>query len=209
LDMRMALNLQTYCAIRPMVFHDTATSNLAGIRGARALHSVGILSPDCDDVQRSAAVVLVHGQIVITLRDQLALQKGHVELTGGWCWEDLIVALNTRVFFWPGTHGGPIGHGRRLIDAYGRRHHGRTLLRVGFQELLQANSGTSPYFCRFNSGAPRTVQGRRSPRGPDTFLLAHEWPYSPSHIVEVSFIRSVSLPPTTDLWDGARAWQRL
>jgi hypothetical protein len=120
-----------------------------------------------------------------------------------------VAALNARVFFWPGTPHGAIGHGRRLFDAYRRRHSTRTILRIGFEELLLANPGTSPYFCKFNSGAPRTRAGRKSPRGPDTFLMAHEWPYTSSQVVEVSFIGSIFLPESTEVWEGAQGWKRL
>src|SRR5262249_6706185 len=142
----------------------------------------------------------------ITIRDQCALQLGHVEFTGGWDESHLLTALGERVFFWPGDNDGPIAHGRRLFDAYRSQH--QTTLRVGFRDLLAANLKLSPYFSRFNSGGPRTVAGRKSPRGPDTFLAAKNWIDTPSRVVEVSFVGSVSLPQTSEVWEGT-GWQQL
>src|SRR5204862_207252 len=85
---------------------------------------------------------------------------------------------------------------------YGQNHRDRyvddILLRVGFRELINHNDGGQPYFCKFNSGAPRTSNGRKSPRGPDTFLSASCWPHTASEVVEVSFIAPVSLPVTVE-----------
>jgi hypothetical protein len=203
----MGLNLETYAALRPMLYHCTAYSNLAGIRAGRALYSVVVLAPGRQLVRRLDDDVVECDQHVITLRDQRALHRRYVMLIGGSSWNDVVVANNSRVFFWPGTQDGPIRHGFRFWQKYRARPD--VMLRMGLRELLQVNPDALPYFCRFNSGAPRTVRGRKSPRGRDTFLLTQEWPYPPWRVVEVSFVGSVSLPPTTDVWDGAHRWQRL
>jgi hypothetical protein len=67
-------------------------------------------------------------------------------------------------------------------------------LRMSFSELLEVNPSVQPYFCRFNSGAPRMTGGRRSPRGPDTFQKANEWRGPPFRVAEVSFVGRVVLP---------------
>jgi hypothetical protein len=90
-------------------------------------------------------------------------------LIGGWSWSDLLAALNSRVFFWPGDQSGPNDYGRRLFSAYDPSR--QTVLRVSFCDLMEANPGAIPYFCRFNSGGPRTVGGRKSPRGPGTHAV--------------------------------------
>lgn len=204
----MVLNLQNYSRLRPMLYHGTATANLQSVRVQRALHSAEVLAPDCQHSERrTSEVVVVHDQHSITLRDQHALQEGHVDYVGGWRSNDLLSALSVRVFFWPGTGDGPNKYGRRLFDAYGLRC--QAVLRVGLQDLLRINPDAQPYFCKFNSGAPRTRAGRRSPRGPDTFLKVENWPYAPWQVAEVSFIGSVSLPETTELWDDANGWQTL
>jgi hypothetical protein len=181
---------------------ETSPFRLRAARLKRALHCVSKIAPDRLHERRLTAISVECSQGSVNLRDQLKLQQGHVELMGGWSWSDLIAALNSRVFFWPGDHDGPNDYGRRLFDAYDLAE--QTVLRVGLGDLLEANPDTSPYFCRFNSGAPRTVNGRKSPRGPDTFLAGGAWPHSPSEVVEISFVCSVSLPRTTEVWNGAR-----
>jgi hypothetical protein len=128
-------------------------------------------------------------------------------LTGGWSRRDLVAALNSRVFFWPGSQTGPNKYGRHLFGAYDPSK--QTVLRVSFCDLIEANRRAPPYFCLFNSGAPRTVAGRKSPRGPDTFLTADAWPASPSKVAEISFLDSVSLPEATQVRDGMNGWQLL
>jgi hypothetical protein len=104
-------------------------------------------------------------------------------------------ALNERVFFWPGDFAGPIN--------YGQRHRARytedVLLRMSFCDLIERNPLNAPYFCRFNSGAPRTVAGRKSPRGPDTFAKVCNWERPVSEVVEVSFVGSVELPDNVEV----------
>jgi len=154
-------------------------------------------------VQRTAQVCVNCGRHVVALRDQLPLRPGQVRLTGGWSWEDLIAAINARIFFWPGNQDGLHRYGRNFIDAYSSRGQRPTTLRIGFWDLVQANPpGTAPYFCKFNSGAPRTSAGRRSPRGPDTFQTAEEWSGLPSDVAEVSFVEKVALPQF-EVWDSA------
>ena len=82
------------------------------------------------------------------------------------------------------------------------------MLRVGLRELLSCNPNHRPYFSRFNSGAPRTVNGRKSPRGPETFLAADRWLGSPSTVVEVTFVGTVSLPKTTEFLDRGE-WRKI
>jgi hypothetical protein len=105
-------------------------SNLASIRSERALHSVGKIAPDRLQERRLTAISIERSQGDISFRDQRKLQQGHVELTGGWSWSDLVEALNSRVFFWPGDHDGPNDCGRRLFDASDLSR--QTVLQVSF-----------------------------------------------------------------------------
>jgi hypothetical protein len=71
------------------------------------------------------------------------------------------------------------------------------ILRVKVRDLIDANPDTNPQFCRYNSGAPRCSPkrpGRRSPRGPDTFVAASDFSGSPSKVVELVFPTAVKLP---------------
>jgi hypothetical protein len=203
----VALQLDRYEALRPWLFHFTARSNLASIRYERILHSVRVLAPHHTSESRRSAVGVWRDAHEITVRDQRALRRGHVELVGGWRWDDLVSALNARVFFWPGLPDGrPNEYGRRHLDAYPT---GQIQLRVRFQDLIASNRGLTPYFCRYNSGGPRCFDGHRVPRGPDTFRMACDWPDTPSRVIEVSFVGSVSLPRTTEVLDGGQGWQPL
>ena len=84
------------------------------------------------------------------------------------------------------------------------------MLRVLLRELLIANPNHIPFFCRYNSGAPRTSRGRKSPRGPETFTLAPRWSAPASRVAEVSFVGTVILPATTEFWDEeAGGWKPL
>lgn len=188
------LNLQRYGALRPMLYHCTAPVNLACIQQTRTLCSSAALAPDRVHVRRTAQVLVNCGRHVVALGDQLPLRQGQVRFTGGWEWQDLIAAINARIFFWPGNQDGPNRYGRNFIEAYSSRGQRPTMLRIGFWDLVQANLDTAPYFCKFNSGAPRTSEGRRSPRGPDTFQTAEEWSGQPSDVAEVSFVNKVALP---------------
>ena len=203
----MPLDLETYGSLRPFLYHGTARSNRESIISDRALYSARALTrKDCSE-QRLEPVRVKRGTFTIEIRDQRPLQRGHVELTGGWSWETFLAAINERVFFWPGNEDGPIDYGRRQIEAY--RGSDQIILRVKLFALLAANPGSPPYFCKFNSGGPRTVGGRKSPRGPETFLSACRWSDIPSEVAEVSFVKKALLPATTELWDDVGGCKQL
>jgi hypothetical protein len=178
-----------------MLYHFTAETNLDAIRSDGALYSAQLLNPrDCLS-QRSAPAIVIRNQRRVTLRDQRALKKGHVQLTGGWTWEDYLANLASRVFFSPGSADKPAKYGAR----FGRKYPFDALLRVPFRDLVDSNPGTAPYFCRWNSGAGRTTAGRKSLRGPEIYVLAHDWCLAPSAVAEISFIDRVALPGSTQV----------
>lgn len=116
-------------------------------------------------------------------------------------------SLNERVFFWPATAGGAIKHGERHARAYDSSE--QVALRVGFRDLVDHNPECPPWFCRYNSGAPRVHNGRRSPRGPDTFQLAQDTPLVASLVAEVSFVGRVKLPTGVEFRTRDDAWRPL
>jgi hypothetical protein len=67
------------------------------------------------------------------------------------------------VFFWPGREAGPNDHGRRHYERY--RNDDVVLIRVPTQRMPEGAE-----VCFFNSGSPRCVDGRKSPRGSATFV---------------------------------------
>jgi hypothetical protein len=197
----MATDTGAFSRIRPWVYHLTATTNLVLIEHSRQILSASALirragRSELSRRRRSGDERLrVDGHDVI-LRDQAPLHEGNLTLSGGWKFEDLVEALNGRVFFWPGTESGPNAHGRRHFGRYQTEH--PVLIRVKTVDLLAANDRAIPEFCRYNSGSPRCSGGRRSPRGPETFVEASSFEGLPSKVVELVF-REVAVLP--DSWE--------
>ena len=189
------MDLTLYARLRPMLFHSTHRGNLACIQELRALHSARTFAGSSESVPRGADEVRQWNGHNVIIRDQRPLQFGHIALVGGWNKNDLLQALAERVFFWPGGAAGPIAPGQNLIRSYGNG----IVLRMGFRDLLRSNPEVAPEFCRYNSGGPRTVAGRKSPRGPDTFQSAEAWAHRPSQVVEVCFRGAVRLPPGSEV----------
>jgi hypothetical protein len=63
--------------------------------------------------------------------------------------------------------------------------------------LISENSDRLPEFCKYNSGAPRMANGKRSPRGPNTFMNEKTASFTSKKVKEVSFVGSVFLPKAT------------
>jgi hypothetical protein len=140
---------------------------------------------------------MAFGNTLILLRDQAPLHRGNLILPSGFSFEDLVEHLNRRIFFWSGTARGPNSYGVRHFERYKQEH--PVLLRIGFRSLLLANPRAEPLFCKYNSGAPRCSYGRKSPRGPHTFLPAAVFSGTPGQVVEVTFCSEIELPTDTEL----------
>src|SRR5262249_9745681 len=142
------------------------------------------------------------------LRDQGPLHQGNMRLPKGYTLEDFIESLNRRIFFWPGTAMGPISYGVRHFERYeGEKP---VILRIHLDTLLKRNPDAIPRYCRYNSGSPRCSNGKKSPRGPDTFVLAAEFNETPSKVVEVTFESELALPPNTQFGpQKKRPWRTL
>jgi hypothetical protein len=146
--------------------------------------------------RRSHEEIAINGTR-ISLRDQAPLYERNLDLSGGYSFADFVASLNSRVFFWPGTASGPnscgVGHFERYKEERPR------ILRIASNSLFAANPWVEPLFCRYNSGAPRCSNGKKSPRGPDTFLDIGHFIGTPSQVVEVTFDREVLLPANTEV----------
>jgi hypothetical protein len=136
---------------------------------------------------------------LIDIRDQQPLYPGKTHLENGWTFERLVQELNERVFFWPGKIEGPISYGQRHYERY--INESPKIMRVKTEDLFNANASTTPQFCKYNSGSPRTTQGRGSPRGNNTFVECHRAEYTVSNVVEVTFLHSIKLPQTIEVSD--------
>ena len=196
----MTTMLGRFVERRPFLFHLTARGNLDAIR------SFGCLRPAAITLQRAGRnewlerrrsehlLVDLEGQPVC-IRDQRPLFRGNIELTGHITFEQFVALLNSKVFFWPGTNSGPNDYGRRHFLRY--REEECAILKTPTRELLEVNPNSTPLFCRYNSGSPRCSGGRKSPRGPDTFIPAAVFQGAPSEVVEVVFSDEVVLPGST------------
>jgi hypothetical protein len=205
------VDVNRYSKIRAYLYHLTDRVNLDHIRESKLLFCAAELMKHSgrDDLLRKRRQnherIEINGSGV-SLRDQKPLLSGNIELTGGFTFEDFVEALNARVFFWPGTDEGPIRSGENHFARYEIER--PAMLRCRFQSLLSASLAAEPLYCMYNSGAPRCVNGRKSPRGPNTFLKACDFPRSPSKVVEVTFIGEVEIPQDAEFGDGPKGpWQ--
>lgn len=198
----MAFTLTEFTATRPYLYHLTSSANVARLLKTRLLQSAAELlrAAKQDDwlrqKRRDTLVIAVNGDEV-HLRDQQPLYAGKTRLEDGWTFEDLVLQLNERVFFWPGWPEKSISYGERHFDRYADEK--PVILRVRTDELFDANHNAGPHFCKYNSGSPRTTQGRGSPRGLSTFVSCDAATYRPSSVVEVTYRRSVTLPERIEL----------
>jgi len=198
----MAFSLQRFAKVRPDLYHWTATGNLGRVRALRCLESAESLLTRAGQSALLRQRRAVHHTITIdgmavSLRDQSPLCEGNIEVETGWTFAQVIALLNQRVFFWPGTSGGPIDYGWRHFARYEEER--PVVIRVQTRSLLRANPTNPPLFCRYNSGSPRCSGGARSPRGAATFQTASENSFIPSEVVEVTFVGRSSLPDDAEL----------
>lgn len=191
----MPISLSSFSRIRPYLFHLTAEANIPKIHQELTLFSSASLlatSPGLLLRKRTGCILIHHNGALVHVRDQAPLYEGNVRFENGWSFADLLHSLNERVFFWPGSGNGPISYGFRHFLRYLSER--PAVLRMRFDDLVAGNPTRPPQFCRFNSGSPRCSGGRGSLRGPSTFLEAHNANFSPSSVVEVTFLDKVSLP---------------
>jgi hypothetical protein len=159
-------------------------------------------------VRRDKDERFIAGKSVVLLRDQRPLYQGNMELPKEFTFQDFVELLNGKVFFWPGDHKGPIDYGERHFHRYQKGS--SIILRCFFRSLILENVASEPLFSGYNSGSPRCWNGKKSPRGPDTFLKAHDFKRSPSEVVEVVFDGQIVLPADTELGDSTLGcWEPL
>lgn len=148
--------------------------------------------------------------VLVEIRDQLPLQHGHIQFEPNFTFEDLLAELNAREFFWLGTQRGPRGPG----EAHFRRYQAngwQVAMRCSLLELLAMNGVDRAYVAASNSGAPRSnSKSGYAIRGPSTFRLLDEAPFTTGMVKELSFRQSVPLPESTE-WSSSLdgPWQRI
>lgn len=186
----MPLDLARFMKVRPWLYHLTARSNLKLIVASRQLRPAAELLEEAGEShakrqRRRESRMVVCGGEHVHVRDQAPLHEGNLKLSGNWSFGDFVDHLNQHVFLWPGTDAGPIDYGQRHFERYAQEDN--VVLVFKTVDLFASQPNLKPRFSRYNSGSPRWSNGRPSPRGPDTFLTAHEFDGTPSSVVEVTF----------------------
>ncbi|HVU87586.1 MAG TPA: hypothetical protein VHD36_09700 [Pirellulales bacterium] len=197
----MAFSLTQFASTRPYLYHLTSARNADQVVQARTIHTARHLfesakAPAWIDQKRTATLSLSVDGALIDIRDQQPLYEGKTSLQDGWTFARLIRELNSRIFFWPGWDHGVIAYGMRHFERY--QSEKPAILRVRTEDLFAINHKIVPEFCKYNSGSPRTTQGKGSPRGRATFLKPEHASFPPSAVIEVTYSESVQLPQTVE-----------
>jgi hypothetical protein len=197
----VAFLLNSFAARRPFLYHLTHNKNAEWIKRTSQLETAGALlnkAQRLDIVGRrrdaSFEVTVAGSPVVIT--DQARLFQRNTSLEDGWSFERLVEYLNQHVFFWPGTATKPVDSALRYFARYAAEK--PVIVKVPTASLFAENSSVEPLFSKFNSGAPRCVNGRRSPRGRNTFQISSTCNCLAGDVVEVVFRGPVRLPRDTE-----------
>jgi hypothetical protein len=198
----MGFKLLDFIKLRPYVYHLTSRDNLRRLKRTGRMDSAAQLirmaeRPDLLWKRRDKHEPLQIGDETVWLRDQLPLDEGSIRFEEGWDMPRLVEHINRRVFFWPGRAEGFSDYGLRHLGRY--LEEGPALLRVPLDKLVEVNKGNPPGLCAYNSGSPRVVKKKKSPRGSKTFVTAEEFPKGRKDVVEVTFENFVLLPDETEV----------
>jgi hypothetical protein len=190
-----------FTQLRPFAYHLTARANLPAIKRARRIDPAASLfaranRPDLLRTRRRGMTAIAVGDEQVIIRDQDPLHPGSSALTEGFSFDDLVELLNSFVYFWPGTAKGPNDRGRSHFARYAKTEDA-VVIRIPTASLFAANPTLTPHASAYNSGSPRCnpqAGGRKSPRGPDTFLPFPAFSHTPSKVIELTFNAPVILP---------------
>jgi hypothetical protein len=209
----MGFHIDDYELLRPYVYHTSPSRNAARILALRRIDPTAALlevggRTDLLRSKRDKDVTLTIDGYAVLIRDQMPLIPANINFEAGWALPDLVEYVNRRVFFWPGGLGGPIGYGAKHFGRYAAER--PVVLRVRLRSLLAANPGAKPEYSRYNSGAARQNQGKRIPRGPNTFVAAGRFAGTAGQVKEVAFAAHVLLPSDTESAPGLSGpWRRV
>lgn len=181
----MGFSLEEFVELRPHMYHLTHRDNVRRILKHRKLIPAACLLPAGQRGKRNKSVVNQIKGETVHIRDQQPLNENDIEFVDGWSLEEFIRRLNRHVFLWPGKEAGPNESGRRH---WGRYKDGRpvpVILRFSSDVLFARENRERVRVCKFNSGAPRCRNGRRSPRGEETFVDSKFAKFTKSRTVEV------------------------
>lgn len=201
--MRGAKLLEKLQNLRPWLYHLTSRDNLPLIRASWELRSaktsLAAAGRELESGEKRAnSWVVDTPDGTIALRDQRPLHAGNIEFAEGWGFREVVELLNQFVFFWPGREDGPMDYGRRHFERY--REERPVVIRVRTSDVLEVTR-RQILVCGYNSGAPRCSGGKKSPRGPDTFVEPWRFGGTASKVVEVVVPDAMPLPMNVEVGD--------
>ncbi len=192
----MALDIEKFVRLRPLLTHVTSRRNAALIeRQGRLVPAATILREAgmgaSVRTRRPEAVVIGAGRNRVYVRDQAPLHPGNVRLAGKWAFADLVEELNEHVFFWPAGRRGPNTYGKRLEDKYAGQD--QVVMCFGSENLIRLNLARLRV-CACNSGAPRcNPHVGKAERGPATLAKPAAYLGTPGTVIEVAFRGEVKI----------------
>lgn len=177
------------------LYHFTYCNNLPFIRQGHAMLSAAQLldaygMSEEKSRKRNKPLPLPNGVI---LHDQRPLHEGNIDFLPGFDMPKLVSLINEHVFFWP-----------EFKESFAKKYWNNWLIRCRLSDL-EDNLGNSALFCRYNSGAPRCSNGKKSPRGPGLFEPLTAIPRR--KIKEIVFRERVLLPDDCEFLSPDE-WQR-
>lgn len=193
----MPFSIDKFAQLRPYLYHLTSRENFEPILSAGGLYPASKLFGFADakeqmGMRRGSRRDLQVKEWTVSIRDQAPLHAGNIEFEPGWDLPRFVRHVNDHVFFWPGDKDGPIPAGQRHFERYSGEN--PLILRIETLSLFDQPKEILPCFCRYNSGAPRISNRKKSPRGGSTYLLAERAGFTASEVQEVVFRDRVSLP---------------
>ena len=198
----MPFDLERFEMLRPYLFHLTDRTNLSAIRATKAIECASALFRRGRfnallTVRRDSHRTIEVDSHRVVIRDQKPLHVGAIAFETGWDLPRFVQHVNEHVFFWPGSLEGPIKPGLNHYQRYAEES--LAIIRVRWSSLLYINPQRKPLFSKFNSGAPRVVNGKHSPRGSSTYRDTHTFDGGVSDVVEVVFLNRIVLPCDTQV----------
>lgn len=211
----MAVNLNNLIETTPYLLHLTYEPPLVRIRRMNRLESAARLMELGGQLhllrqRRDKMLSFRIGDDEITLTDQRPLNEKNIKFLDGWVLEDLVEAVNRRVFFWRGNDNGLLKDDQGQFGRYKREGKKLVFLRTPFVDAVEHNADCGPEFCMHNSGGARQhPKTGKSPRGPSTFVSAENASFTIKDVREVAFTDRFVLPNSTEIcfggWSGP--WQ--
>ena len=115
------MDLGNFIQTWPWLYHVTALKNLIGIQRSRRLFTTDRILRRAGRSnllirRREEDVEVKLAFLAVVIRNQLPLDPRSLQLDEGWSIARYVHALNSRVFFWPGTKNGPNEDGERMVN---------------------------------------------------------------------------------------------